>query len=61
MNDLVTITCYGKAEKRRRDEAIAFYTEGIFCSEGSERDRYVSIVAGLQSGKKVVDDEWNWA
>lgn len=60
MNDIVTITCYGKVEKRRRDEAIAFYSEGIMCCEGSERDRYTSIVMGLQQGFKVVDDEWNW-
>ena len=58
--DEVTITCYGKTEKRKRNDAIAFYLEGILCSEGSERDRYTSIVTGLQCGKKVVDDDWMW-
>lgn len=61
MKDIVTITCYGKTEKRERNEAIAFYQKGVFASDGSERDRYVSIVAGLQCGMKVVDDLWEWA
>ena len=60
MSDIVTITCYGKTEKRNREEAIQFYTEGVIACEGSERDRYVSIVTGLQCGKKVVDDNWEW-
>ena len=60
MSAIVTITCYGKTEKMNRDKAIAFYTEGILYSDGSERDRYVSIVTGLQCGKTVVDDNWEW-
>lgn len=60
-NDIVTITCYGQKEKRKRGEAIRFYTEGmIACAGSSEGNRYASIVTGLQEGFSVVDDEWNW-
>ena len=60
MNDIVTIICYGQVVHKNRSEAIDFYTDGIFGSEGSERDRYVSIVQGLRAGKKLVDDNWEW-
>lgn len=60
MNDQVTIICYDKSETRNREEAIEFYTEGMMCCEGSERDRYTSIVMGLQAGLKTVDDQWKW-
>ena len=58
--DEVTITCYDKTEKRKRGEAINFYTEGMLCCEGSERDRYASIVTGLNLGLKIVDDFFKW-
>ena len=61
MNDIVTITCYGREEKRKRGDAIKFYTEGmIACAGSSEGNRYTSIVTGLQAGFSVVDDDWNW-
>lgn len=60
-NDIVTITCYNQTEKRKRGEAIRFYTEGMLCCEGSERDRYTSIVTGLHEGFTTVDDEWSWS
>lgn len=60
-NDTVTITCYGKTEKRKRQEAIRFYTEGmIACAGSSEGDRYLSIVTGLNLGRLEVDDLWQW-
>ena len=60
-NDVVTITCYNQTEKRKRVEAIRFYTEGmIACAGSSEGDRYTSIVTGLQEGLSVVDDLWAW-
>lgn len=54
--DVVKIECYGEFENMLRDEAIAFYSEGIINSEGSERDRYLNIVARLENGKKAVSD-----
>ena len=60
MSDLVTITCYGSTIKVDRQTALKEYSEAVLFCEGSERDRYVSIVCGLKAGKDVVDDEWNW-
>lgn len=62
MDDLVTITCYNKTETRKRKDAIAFYWEAINGCDpySSEADRYCSIVGGLEAGKTVVDDQWNW-
>lgn len=61
-NDIVTITCYGQKEKRKRGEAINFYTEGmIACAGSSEGDRYASIVTGLNAGITEVDDLWEWS
>jgi hypothetical protein len=34
-NDIVTITCYNQTEKRKRSEAIRFYTEGMIVCAGS--------------------------
>ena len=56
----VTIVCYGKTETMDRDEAIAFYSEGVVSCEGSEQDRYMSVLMGLQKGLTTVDDEWKW-
>lgn len=57
MKDIVRITCYGQTKKMERSEAIKFYQEGIRCSEGSERDRYVNILLGLMDGATEVSDE----
>lgn len=54
--DLVKVTCYGRTETLTRNEALNKYSEGILCSEGSERERYANIVAGLLNGLKEVDD-----
>lgn len=54
---VVTIKCYGKEEKMERDDAIAFYSEGVECCDGSERDRYMDILMDLLSGKKYCSDE----
>lgn len=55
--DIVTITCYGKTEQMEREKAIAFYLEGMMCSEGSEQNRYANILGGLMSGLTVCTDE----
>ena len=57
MKDMVTITCYGKTETMDRQKAINKFTEGLLCSEGSERERYAIILSGLMSGLTNVDDE----
>ena len=33
LNEMVTITCYGKKEKKTRRAALAKYYEGMVCSE----------------------------
>lgn len=60
MNDDVTILCYGQLRQMKRGDAINFFTEGILASDGSERDRYCSIVTGLKQGHFGVDDLWDW-
>ena len=57
------ITCYGKTEEypeSKRLEQMAFYEDCIYSSEGSERDRYVSIFFALINLKNECDDEWKW-
>ena len=53
----VTISCYGDTHRMSRDNAIRTYTTYIAASEGSERDRYVSILLQLQDGKNFCIDE----
>ena len=48
--DLVKITCYGKTETMTRSKAKSFYLDCMMNSEGSERDRYVSIYTQLMRG-----------
>lgn len=55
-NDMVTITCYGNTETMERSTAIQFYMQGVVECEGSERDRYINILEGLEAGLKEVDD-----
>ena len=57
-DDKVTTYCYGEAKEwDSREAAIAFFTEGIANSEGSEQSRYATIVAQLQSGKTYCTDD----
>ena len=56
-NDEVEITCYGKKETMKRQEAIAFYREAMEGSDGCEKERYTNIYLGLMSGATVVLDE----
>lgn len=55
--DLVKITCYGKKQVMKRKEAIKYFLDCMYCSEGSERERYTIIYLGLLAGHKVVSDE----
>jgi len=54
----VEVTCYDETKTWERDEAIEFFTEGMFATEGSESERYRNIVRKLQSGLTKVDDNW---
>ena len=54
----VTTICYRqKREWDSREEAENFFLEGVMCCEGSERDRYATILSKLMSGRKVCSDE----
>ncbi len=56
--DAVRITCYGKTETYdSRKEAADFYFQAICGSEGSERDRYMTIYAQLLQGMNDCSDE----
>ena len=56
--DTVTTVCYGKTEIwASRKEAVDFFLQAMAGSEGSERDRYVTIYTKLISGSDVCSDE----
>ena len=56
--DSVTTVCYGKTEIwTSRKEAADFFLQAMAGSEGSERDRYVTIYTKLISGSDVCSDE----
>ena len=53
---VITI-CYGhKDEWESKDEAIKYYMECANASEGSERERYMTIILQLLDGQKVATD-----
>ena len=56
--DTVKTVCYGKEEVwDSRDEAMAFFLEGMISSEGSECERYTKIYTELSMGRSVCTDE----
>ena len=56
--DMVKITCYGETEMMDRQEAMTFYRDCADNSDGSERDRYVTILFGLMDGLTEVSDDY---
>lgn len=56
VDDLVTVTCYGKTEMVARSAAIAEYEMAVDCSDGCERERYFIILDGLRRGLTTVTD-----
>lgn len=55
----VRVTCYNDMETYPSAEAaIKFYQEAANCSDGCERDRYLTIVSKLLDGQTDVDDQW---
>jgi len=55
-NDIVYVTCYGKREKYKRQDAIKEFLEAMRCSEGSECERYTNVYFGLLDGLTEVSD-----
>ena len=56
--DSVTTVCYGQERVwDSRTEAKDYFLEGIFASEGSERERYAFIYAKLILGYDYCTDE----
>ena len=50
--------CYGKIDTwNSREAAIAYFWGGICSSEGSERDRYLTIISKLERGMTFASDE----
>lgn len=54
---MVKTVCYGhKDEWGSRQEALEYYTGCYYASEGSERERYASIIVQLAEGKDYCTD-----
>ena len=57
-NDKVTVICYGQEEEwKSRNEAMKYYLQGMLECDGSERERYTTILAKLMEGRTVCSDE----
>lgn len=53
----IKITCYGRTEEwSDRNKAMAFYSQAIAETEGSERERYTNIYIGLMEGETNIRD-----
>lgn len=58
---MIRITCYGTTTEHKESERESLKREfirAIMCSEGSERERYVNILIGLEDGECDISDEW---
>lgn len=55
--DSVKTVCYGEGKHwDDRKDAINFFAEGMVSSEGSEKDRYATILSQLLEGETVCSD-----
>lgn len=56
---MIKVICYNKERTwEDRNEAIRFYRQCAFSSEGSEQRRYVNILSDLYANKDLcVDDD----
>lgn len=57
---MIKITCYGITEEypeTERENLRKEFIKSILWSEGSERDRYVNILMGLECGDTDITDE----
>ena len=55
--DKVTVVCYGKAQEWDRWEAIDFFMQGAAACDGSEKERYTTILLKLMAGEEVCSDD----
>ena len=56
--DKVTVICYGQEEEwEDRWKAIDFYSQGVAACEGSEQERYETILLKLLAGETVCSDD----
>ena len=56
--DRLTTICYGqKKEWKDRWEAIDFFSEGAAACDGSEKERYTTILLKLLSGETECSDD----
>ena len=55
--DKVTVICYGQTQEMERWEAIDYYSEGVMACDGSERERYETILLKLLAGLTECSDE----
>lgn len=57
MNELIITICYDKKTIwNSRNEAISFFLNWYFSSEGSEKERYEKILKQLIDGKNECKD-----
>lgn len=54
--DPVIVICYNEREHWERENALEFYTSGMFACEGCEQERYAAIVHQLYRGRKIATD-----
>ena len=55
--DRVTTICYGQAKEwENRWDAIDFFKEGAMACDGSEKDRYSTILLKLMAGETTCSD-----
>ena len=58
MKDAVTPICYGQRQEwKNRDEAMKFFMQGVLECDGSERERYETILTKLMLGMRECSDE----
>lgn len=54
---MITTICYNKPQHwKNRKEAIQFFTEAVYATEGSEKERYNKILTELLTGKTICKD-----
>ncbi len=55
---MIMTVCYNEyRDWTSREQAIAYFSEGVAMSEGSERERYENILNQLRSGLMYCKDE----
>lgn len=57
MDNKVTIKLYGREYTMERDAAIEWMISCVSNSEGSEQQRYITILKQISSGKMICVDE----